>query len=291
MPRPAGAWAPRWAAGRARLREAAGPGRQTAAVGRGRGRPGRPVPRGPRPRGSGAAAPRSRWSGRREQAWWRGPRAGAARVGRRRPRRSLGGRGRGRCRGWGGTGRCFGGGSGGGGRFRSGLGLGGRLSGLLGRGLLGRHRGGRRLLGRLLLDGLRLGLADETLPLGLAADAVGLRLHDARGVALDADPQAVAEVDCLFVAEAQLRASSYTLILPAKSLRFALRRRQWICRGCLVCAGREGVWIASRVTCVAVRDTGPGPTGSEPRSIILARSVLRYEPTWLRSVPGHELRS
>ena len=80
-------------------------------------------------------------------------------------------------------------------------GLAGR--GLLGGGLLRRTRLLGRGLGRLVLF-LGLGLADQPFALGLTTDAVGLRLHDARGVALDADPQVVAEVDGLFVREAEL---------------------------------------------------------------------------------------
>ena len=65
-------------------------------------------------------------------------------------------------------------------------------------------RGG--LLGGLLgLAGLfRLHVADEALALRLAADAVGLRVLDARGVRLDADPQAEGEVERLLVRHAEL---------------------------------------------------------------------------------------
>ena len=56
-----------------------------------------------------------------------------------------------------------------------------------------------RLLGLLGLD-----VADEALALRLATDAVGLRLLDARGVRLDADPQRLAEVQRLLVGEAEL---------------------------------------------------------------------------------------
>ena len=118
-----------------------------------------------------------------------------------RPRRSRGGpRG-------GAAGRGRGGGRGGGGP----LGLGGRLRllhlrcrgrGGLGLGFLGRT-GGLRRLGRL--RGL-LGLlvADEAFPLGLAANAVGLRVLDARRVGLHADAEAPAEVERLLVGQSEL---------------------------------------------------------------------------------------
>ena len=51
---------------------------------------------------------------------------------------------------------------------------------------------------------LGLDLADQALALGLAADAVGLRILDARGMRLDADPQRLAEVEGLLVGEAEL---------------------------------------------------------------------------------------
>jgi hypothetical protein len=56
---------------------------------------------------------------------------------------------------------------------------------------LGRGLGGLgRLLGGLGLLGFRRGdLTPETLAVSLAADAVGLRVLDARGVALDSDPK------------------------------------------------------------------------------------------------------
>jgi hypothetical protein len=86
------------------------------------------------------------------------------------------------------AGRC------GGGRRLLGGGRGrlGRL-GLLGRGLLRR---------RLVL--LRLHVATEPVAVGLATDAVGLGVLDARGVALGLDAEVLAQVEGLFVGEAEL---------------------------------------------------------------------------------------
>ena len=55
-------------------------------------------------------------------------------------------------------------------------------------------------LGRLF----GLDVALQTLPLGLAAHPVGLSFLDARGMALDADAEGDAEVECLLVGEAEL---------------------------------------------------------------------------------------
>ncbi len=46
--------------------------------------------------------------------------------------------------------------------------------------------------------------AAQTLLIGLTADAIGLLLLDARGVALDPDAQLQAEVERFFVGEAEL---------------------------------------------------------------------------------------
>jgi hypothetical protein len=54
----------------------------------------------------------------------------------------------------------------------------------------------RRLLG--------LGVAAQTLAIRLPADAVGLGVLDARGMALDPDAQVQAEVERFFVGEAEL---------------------------------------------------------------------------------------
>jgi hypothetical protein len=97
----------------------------------------------------------------------------------------------------------------GGGRDRSRLDhLGGGLGYDLGR--LGVGDRSSRLLGRLL-GGLlgRLGLlggdvTNETLPLGLAADAVRLGLDHAGGVALDADTERIAEIEALLVGQPEL---------------------------------------------------------------------------------------
>ena len=63
-----------------------------------------------------------------------------------------------------------------------------------------------RLLGRLLrrFRLLRLLIANQTLTLGLAADTVGLRVDDARGMALDADPQGLGEIERLGIGHAEL---------------------------------------------------------------------------------------
>ena len=118
---------------------------------------------------------------------------GRRRRGLGRRGRSLGGRGgRGRRRG---RGRLRSGGR----RGSAGAGAGrGRRRLGHGRGRLGR-RGPRRgppprpswpaWPSCRLLRLLGLHVADEALPLGLAADAVGLRVDDARGVALHADPE------------------------------------------------------------------------------------------------------
>jgi hypothetical protein len=49
-----------------------------------------------------------------------------------------------------------------------------------------------------------LHITDEPFALGLAADAVGLRFDDARGVALDPDSERVAEIERLLVGEPEL---------------------------------------------------------------------------------------
>lgn len=67
-------------------------------------------------------------------------------------------------------------------------------------GLVGRLLGG--LLGRSRLFGLLI--SDQTLTLGLAADAVGLRLFDARRVGLDPDAEVESQVEGLFVGETEL---------------------------------------------------------------------------------------
>ena len=83
------------------------------------------------------------------------------------------------------------------------------------RGRVGRRRGlGRDLLRRGLLGGggllgrrcrlLGLHGAAEALTVGLAAGAVGLRVLDGRRVALDAHPEGQAEVERLFVGQAEL---------------------------------------------------------------------------------------
>ena len=184
----------RWGAARAQPRAAA------ESV-----RCGRPAQPGPRLRGGGAAGRRCHSSGR--PGWVARPADGAG----RRATRGLGGgrgggaeaasacsvqRGRAPVR----QGRAPG--LVGGRRGRAPAPR--RGGGLRRRGLLGGDRLRLRFGGGRGRRGLRLRLADQAFTLGLTANAVGLRLHDARGVALDADPQTVAEVDCLFVAEAQL---------------------------------------------------------------------------------------
>ena len=123
---------------------------------------------------------------RRAGAFWRGG-------------RGLGG-GRGRLGGRGGASAPRGGGGVGGGAASAAGASGGggrrRLRPWRPRGLLGGLLG----LGRLL----RLDVADEALALGLAADAVGLRVLDARGVRLDADAQDEGEVERLLVRHAEL---------------------------------------------------------------------------------------
>src|SRR5439155_13749688 len=100
--------------------------------------------------------------------------------------------------------------SGRGGRQRFGA---GRRRGRRRRRLLGDRRllrdGGLGLLGRLLgrlrrCRLLGLDVATESLRIRLAADAVGLGVLDARRVALDADLQRLAEVECLLVGEPEL---------------------------------------------------------------------------------------
>jgi hypothetical protein len=88
------------------------------------------------------------------------------------------------------------------GRFLGGGHLGERLLDDSG-GRLGR---GRRLLGRLgrLLRLLGLDVALEALALGLAAHAIGLRVLDARRVALDPDTERAAEIERLLVGEPEL---------------------------------------------------------------------------------------
>jgi hypothetical protein len=49
-----------------------------------------------------------------------------------------------------------------------------------------------------------LRVTDEAVALGAAAHAVGLRLHHARRVALDPDPERVAEIECLLVGKTEL---------------------------------------------------------------------------------------
>jgi hypothetical protein len=84
----------------------------------------------------------------------------------------------------------------------NGRGLGGldgsRGSRGVGRGLLG----GGLLRRRLLLLGLDV--ATKTVAVGLAADAVGLRVLDARGVALGLDAEISAEIQRFLVGEAEL---------------------------------------------------------------------------------------
>jgi hypothetical protein len=69
--------------------------------------------------------------------------------------------------------------------------------GLLGDGLLR----GCRLFGLRLFG---LFVADQTVALGTTSNAVGLRLDDGRGVALDVDAHRQTQVDGLFVGEAEL---------------------------------------------------------------------------------------
>src|SRR5205085_2902531 len=88
---------------------------------------------------------------------------------------------------------------------------GGEVGGAGGAGALGRRgavarAGGRRSSGgalgcRRLLG--RRGTA-EALAVGLAPDAVSLGVLDARGMALDPDPQGLAEVERLLVGQAEL---------------------------------------------------------------------------------------
>ena len=51
-------------------------------------------------------------------------------------------------------------------------------------------------------SGLRV--AAQTVPVGLAADAIRLLILDARGMALDPDAEADAEVQSFFIGEAEL---------------------------------------------------------------------------------------
>ena len=93
---------------------------------------------------------------------------------------------------------------------RRGRGLRDGLGGRLHDGSTSRHRGGLHRLGRRLRDGLGggLGLADQTLALGLAPDTVCLRVLDRRRVALHADAERQGEVERLLVGEAELSRSS-----------------------------------------------------------------------------------
>src|SRR5207302_10779277 len=76
-------------------------------------------------------------------------------------------------------------------------------------GLLG--RGGRLF---------RRDLATEPLAVSLAADAVGLRILDARGMALDADAEVDTQVERLFVGEPQF---SGELVNPNLSCQVLLQ--------------------------------------------------------------------
>jgi hypothetical protein len=82
----------------------------------------------------------------------------------------------------------------------------GRLERRLGSGAVVARRGARgdgRFRLRLRF-GVGLGGASETLGVGETAHAVGLRILDARGVALDADPQAFAEIEGFLVGKPEL---------------------------------------------------------------------------------------
>ena len=70
-----------------------------------------------------------------------------------------------------------------------------------GRGLFGRGLAGAAL-GRLGLG--RGHLTTKALTVGLAPDAIGLGILDARRMALDADAERLAQVECLFVREPEL---------------------------------------------------------------------------------------
>src|SRR5690606_5146507 len=73
---------------------------------------------------------------------------------------------------------------------------------------------------------LGLDLPDEALALGLATDAIGLRLLDARGVRLDADPQREAEVERLLVRHAELLCELVHAHLRCQVLGSVLRGRR-----------------------------------------------------------------
>src|SRR5690606_22364396 len=83
------------------------------------------------------------------------------------------------------------------------------------------------LLAALLLGGglFRLGVADETLSLRLTAHAVGLRVDDARRVALYANPERGAEVERLFVREPEFSRQFVHADVRWQVLSSALLRR------------------------------------------------------------------
>jgi hypothetical protein len=87
-------------------------------------------------------------------------------------------------------------------------GLGGRLRlGGLGLGLAVGGRGAGLAAGGTALRGLRLGGllgANQAVALGTPADAVGLRLLDARGVRLDPDAQVLGQIEGFLVRQAEL---------------------------------------------------------------------------------------
>ncbi|HEU5447443.1 MAG TPA: hypothetical protein VFW57_00360 [Acidimicrobiia bacterium] len=78
--------------------------------------------------------------------------------------------------------------------------MGGRGGLVGGFGCFGRRRDG----GCRLRFGFGLGGAAEPLRVGETAHAVGLRVLDARGVALNSDPQALAEIKGFLVGKPEL---------------------------------------------------------------------------------------
>ena len=203
---------------------------------------------------------RGRFGGRRG----RGHRLDGLR--RRRHGRRLGGRGRG-------------------GGGRSGLRGGARRLGGGGRGLLrglGRLRGLRGLGGLLGLD-----VADEALALGLAADAIGLRILDARGMGLDPDPQRLAEVERLLVRHPELLGELVHALLGCQVPGSVLRGVSTGARCGQLATPRPS--ILARTGGSARFGTTPGPGGHTGWSGLSARTTSG--DTGARSARLRALRS